>query len=78
VPLDRSELIARIAALIRRSRVYCSEFTSIYLVKELRIDLGNKTLSRRGKLIRLPPREFQLLEYLVIRRSRTVKRSDIL
>jgi two-component system OmpR family response regulator len=42
------------------------------------MDLVSRTVSRRGQGIKLPPREFQLLEYLVRHEGQVVPRAMLL
>src|SRR3546814_5430329 len=54
------ELLARIAGLLRRSRIAAGQLGE----GELRIDLIDRRVERAGRLIRLPLREFDLLANL--------------
>lgn len=71
------ELMARIEALLRRSRglVGGSERASFGSV---RIDFRKHEITRAGKPIVLSPVEFRLLEYLVERRGAVVTREELL
>ena len=75
-PFSFVELLARIEALGRRSDTVAKE--TILRVGDLAIDLMSRTASRRGKVIPLLPREFQLLEYLVRNEGRVVSRAMLL
>jgi len=73
-PFEFKELLARIRALVRRS--YQKKSASIK-VKDLRIDLSTQQVWRGREEIKLTPREYALLEYLAMRASQTVSRTDI-
>lgn len=75
-PFDPRELIARIHALSRRH--YQGYDQHILKVKDLTIDLNRRQVQRAGKPIILRRKEFDILEYLVCNRGRTVTRNMIL
>ena len=68
------ELLARIASLIRRSRLAAGQLGE----GELRIDLIDRRVERAGRLIRLPLREFDLLANLARVPDRPLSRSALL
>jgi two-component system copper resistance phosphate regulon response regulator CusR len=73
-PFAFEELVARIRALLRRR--YHQKNSSIK-IKDLRIDLTTQKVWRGREEIQLTPREYVLLEYLVMRAGQIVSRSDI-
>jgi DNA-binding response OmpR family regulator len=76
-PFQFKELLARVKALSRRSDSILRP-TSKLTAGDLEIDLDQKIVSRSGKKIKLTPKEFFLLEYLVRNKNRVVSRVDIL
>ncbi len=68
------ELLARIAGLLRRSRIAAGQLGE----GELRIDLIDRRVERAGRLIRLPLREFDLLANLARVPDRPVSRDALL
>ena len=74
-PFSFVELLARLEALGRRSTPLKE---TILRVGDLAIDLISRTVSRRGKEILLPPKEFHLLEYLARNEGRIVSRAMLL
>jgi DNA-binding response OmpR family regulator len=76
-PFQFKELLARVKALSRRSD-FILRPTSKLTAGDLEIDLDQKIVSRSGKKIKLTPKEFFLLEYLVRNKNRVVSRVDIL
>ena len=71
------ELMARIEALLRRSRGSvsgdeCASFGNV------RVDFLKHQVTRGGKPVMLSPVEFRLLEYLVERRGAVVSREELL
>jgi two-component system, OmpR family, response regulator len=75
-PFAFAELLARVEALARRSATVVKE--TLLRVGDLEMDLVPRTVSRRGREIKLLPREFQLLEYLVRNEGRVVPRAMLL
>lgn len=75
-PFEFKELLARIRALSRRSKVYNQE-DKIFSISDLEVDLVSKTVKRGTVAIDLTVREFHLLEYLIRNQGTVVSRSDI-
>jgi two-component system OmpR family response regulator len=75
-PFAFAELLARVEALARRSATVVRD--TMLRVGDLEVDLVSRTVSRRGREIKLLPREFQLLEYLVRNEGRVVPRAMLL
>jgi DNA-binding response OmpR family regulator len=73
-PFAFEELLARIRALIRRR--YGAK-QDIICIGELQIDTATRTVSHSGMVVELPPREYNLLEYLALRRGTVVSRAEI-
>ena len=75
-PFALSELLARVAALGRRSRRAAADTRLTYA--DLELDLLRRSAARGGQPIELLPREFQLLEYLMRHAGQTVTRTMLL
>lgn len=75
-PYAFSECLARVEALARRHQPPQSE--TVLTVADLTIDTSKRTVTRAGKAIRLQPREFMLLEYLMRRAGQVVTRTMLL
>jgi two-component system OmpR family response regulator len=74
-PFAFSELLARLEVLVRRG---AREEGRELWVADLKLDLWTRQAERGGKRIKLQPREFRLLEYLVRNRGRIVTRTMLL
>lgn len=74
-PFHRKELLARVHAVIRRSKGHAQ---SKILIGEITIDLNSGDVSVCGNLLSLPAREFQVLEILSLRLGRVVSRDVLL
>jgi len=75
-PFAFAELLARIEALARRSATVVKE--TVLRVGDLELDLVARTVNRGGRNIKLLPREFQVLEYLVRNEGHVVPRTMLL
>jgi two-component system, OmpR family, response regulator len=75
-PFAFTELLARIEALARRSATIVKE--TVLRVGDLELDLMSRTANRAGRYIKLLPREFQVLEYLVRNQGNVVPRTMLL
>ncbi len=76
-PYAFTELLARLDALVRRSRPM-AETSQNLRVADLELDLLSRRVTRAGKLIRLQPRELRLLEYLMRHAGQVVTRTMLL
>ena len=73
-PFDFSELLARVAALLRRDQVHK---TRLIRVADLEIDTRQRRVTRAGQEIALTPREYSLLEALAGREGQVLTRDVI-
>lgn len=74
-PFDLGELIARVKALIRRSKGTSSP---VMQVGDLSIDSVRQTVMRNDKVIDLSPTEYRILEYLAHRPRAIVSKKEML
>ena len=74
-PFDKSELIARIKAIVRRSQGHAK---SIINVGKLEINLNSKTVSVAGEPVHLTGKEFAILELLALRQGTTLNKEQFL
>ena len=74
-PFDLDELIARLRALIRRSR---GKPSPLLTVADLAIDTNARTVSRAGIAISLSAREYAILVYLALHAGRVVSRTELI
>ena len=73
-PYALAELQARIEALLRRSKSFDTYPETELNVGELHMDLLSRAVTRAGQEIFLKPREFRLLEYLMLNESQVISR----
>lgn len=76
-PFSVLELLARINALLRRSRTDPTVPEEIR-IGDLEIDFKNYQARKQGKSLELTPREFDILQYLLERKGEVVTRDDLL
>lgn len=76
-PFSPNELVARIRALMRRTRRSAPEETRL-AVGPLAVDLSTHTVSDDGKEVRLTAKEFMLLTYLLQHKDRVLSRDLLL
>jgi DNA-binding response OmpR family regulator len=74
-PFDLGELIARVKALIRRSK---GNSSPILRISDVEVDTVRQTVRRRGQLVELSPTEFRILEYLAHRPKAVVSKRELL
>lgn len=73
-PFDFFELLARVTALIRRSK---GKSSPVIKIADLEININTHFVSRNKQEISLSNKEYNLLEYLVINSNKLVTRSEI-
>lgn len=74
-PFSFSELSARVRALLRRGS---RPAESVLRAKDLELNRVERTVKRAGRRIELTPKEFALLEYLMLNAGRRVTRTMII
>ena len=74
-PFHKDELVARIQALVRRSRGHAQ---SAIEVDDLRIDLDTKGVEVGGARVHLTSKEYKILELLALRKDATLTKESFL
>jgi DNA-binding response OmpR family regulator len=72
-PFDLKELDARIIAVTKRTPA-----NKILEHKNIRLDKDQKKIFRNNKEIKLTLKEFQIFEYLLERKGRSISRTEII
>jgi two-component system, OmpR family, response regulator len=75
-PFSLEELIARVRAVLRRTRG--EEVTGRLVFEDLELDEETREVRRAGGLVELTPTEFSLLRYLLINSGRVLSKAQIL
>lgn len=76
-PFEFRELLARIRALLKRAGNAAHPSSPLLRYEDLEINVHNKTARRAGTEIKLTPKEFKLLEYMLNNSERVLSRSEI-
>ncbi len=74
-PFDRSELIARVNAIVRRAKGHADP---IVRTGCLEVNLSTKVVTVKGKVVHLTGKEYALLELLSLRKGITLNKEQFL
>jgi two-component system, OmpR family, KDP operon response regulator KdpE len=79
-PFSIEELLARITATLRRTRVseHVEPAAAVLAIGELRIDLSAQQVTRDGQPVHLTPTEFALLRELATNRGKSLTHAHLL
>jgi DNA-binding response OmpR family regulator len=77
-PFGAMELLARVDALLRRSRLSAAPPGPVERFGEVEVNRAARTVKRRGEPVALAPREFDLLIALMDRPGTVIGRGDLL
>ena len=77
-PFGVLELLARVEALLRRSRAAAGPVDAVQRFGEIEMDLSTRTVRRAGEPVALTPMEFDLLVALLRRKGAVVSRMELL
>jgi DNA-binding response OmpR family regulator len=76
-PFEVREFLARVKALLKRSKPANEKYLKTIKYENLEMDLDQKRVWRAGEEINLTPKEFKLLEFLLKNKDRVLSRSEI-
>jgi two-component system cell cycle response regulator CtrA len=74
-PFHKDELVARIHAIVRRSRGHAE---SVINIGDLSVKLDSKTIEINGSRVHLTSKEYQMLELLAVRKGLTLTKEMFL
>jgi two-component system, OmpR family, KDP operon response regulator KdpE len=77
-PFSMAELLARIAAAMRRVSLPLDAEPKQIKLGHTEIDLSSRHATVRGRSVRLTPKEYELLSYLVAHPNRTIAHRELL
>jgi len=77
-PFGIEELLARIRAALRRSPASLENGPATYTTQDLEMDFAARRVRVRGADVRLTPKEFELLKYLVLHAGKPVTHREVL
>ncbi|MBI2337702.1 response regulator transcription factor [Candidatus Daviesbacteria bacterium] len=75
-PFALEELLARIKTIIRRKELFSA--APLIAAGDLKINTNTRTVYIKEQQINLAPREYELLEYLVLKQGIALTRQDLL
>ena len=73
-PVDLVELAARVRAIIRRSQ---GDASAVIKIGDVAVDTAARRVTKDGEPVPLTGGEYPLLEFLALRRGKTVTRTDL-
>ncbi len=76
-PFSILELLARINAMLRRSSTN-STIPDLFQFGNIEINFKKYEASKHGKMLKMSPREYEILRYLLERKGEVVTRDDLL
>lgn len=76
-PFFFKELLARIKVILKRYE-HSVKNSEIYALEDLAINFRKREVTRKGQLIRLTTREFEILQMLAEAKGETISKTDLL
>jgi two-component system OmpR family response regulator len=77
-PFSMRELLARIRAMLRRTKQFLTSGEASIKIKGLEIDIARHNVSLAGKALELSPKEFDLLAFLARNKGLVFSREQLL
>ena len=77
-PFGVSELQARVRALLRRSNIKPHEPERLFVFSDVQVNLENHQITKSGEEVHLTPREFKLLETLLLNPEKLMTHRSLL
>lgn len=77
-PFEAEEVLARVKAVLRRYNNIKIENKRVLSFDGLRLDVDSYEAEYNGSLVKLPPKEFELLYYLANNKNKVYKRKELL
>ena len=77
-PFRIGELTARVRAAVRRSRTTEGNQSQMIAIGEIELDLDSRIVRKAGEIVRLTPKEFELLYCLMARAGRPLTHTRLL
>jgi two-component system KDP operon response regulator KdpE len=77
-PFSVNELMARIRANLRRLPILSEQTAPIVVSSDLTVDLSGRQVIARGQPVRLTPKEFDLLQYLLSNANKPIAHRKLL
>lgn len=75
-PFEAEEILARINAVLRRDKSI--KTNQIYITKDILINLDQNIVYKNNEPLKLSPKEYELLKYLVLNNGKCISAVDII
>ena len=76
-PFDFEELLARIRVILRKNSIKSDSMGNVFKIANLTVDCNMHTVFRDKKKIKLSPKEFSILEYMIRNKKRVISKEKI-
>jgi two-component system, OmpR family, KDP operon response regulator KdpE len=76
-PFHIRELVARLKAAVRRNRTL-GNIRDLFSVGDVELDPGRRTVKKKGQVIHLTPKEFEVLHYLMANAGMPIPHAKLL
>lgn len=76
-PFAFDELLARIRVILRKSSIKSDSIGNIFKIANLTVDCNAYTVFRNNQKIKLSPKEFSILEYMIRNKGRVISKEQI-
>jgi DNA-binding response OmpR family regulator len=77
-PFSIKELLARVRAQLRRASESPIQVSEVITAGDIELDAGKRQVTRHGEVLKLRPKEFDLLHVLMRNRGRVLTRNQLL
>jgi DNA-binding response OmpR family regulator len=77
-PFSMRELLARVRALLRRAEMPAVEESELIVRGDLQVDMRRREATRKGEVLTLKPKEYDLLVHLMRNQGRAFTREQLL
>ncbi len=77
-PFQLRELIARLRAAVRRNSLPGDEGGSVIEVGDVRLDFDRHLVEKKGRMVHLTPKQFELLHFLMVNVGKPVPHAKLL
>jgi two-component system KDP operon response regulator KdpE len=77
-PFSMPELLARIRANLRRTPLAPRQGSNVFTFDEVQVDFGSHHVSIQGRDVRLTPKQFEVLNYLIANPNVSIPHAKIL
>jgi two-component system, OmpR family, KDP operon response regulator KdpE len=77
-PFHVGELLARVRAAVRRSQALQNDKDTVITIGDIELDIGRRLVRKRGLVVHLTPKEFDLLHCLMVAAGKPLTHARLL